>query len=138
MASLNKVLLIGNLTRDPELKHIQNGNSVADFGLAVNRRFKRQDGTQQDEVVFVDITCWGATADIVQRYLAKGRRVFVEGRLKLNQWTTQEGERRQKLTVVADSLQFLDAAQREDRPARQQDEEPSSPEPWPGDNDIPF
>lgn len=133
MASLNKVMLIGNLTRDPELKHIQNGNSVADFGLAVNRRFKRQDGTQHDEVVFVDVSCWGATADLVQRYLAKGRRVFVEGRLKLDQWTSPDGGKRQKLTVVAEGVQFLDS--RDDKPQRQ--EEPAA-EPWPDDDNIPF
>lgn len=136
MASLNKVMLIGNLTRDPELRHIQNGNAVASFGMAINRRWKRQDGTAQEDTVFVDVTCWGSTADLVQRYLTKGRRVFVEGRLKLDQWTAQDGGKRSKLVVVADGVQFLDSAPRDDRPQRQ-DEPPT--ESWPeSDDNIPF
>lgn len=109
MASLNRVLLIGNLTRDPELRYTPSGSAVADFGLAMNRVWKGQDGARQEETTFVDITAWGKTAELAKQYLSKGRRVFVEGRLKLDQWTSQEGQKRSKLSVVAETLQFLDA-----------------------------
>lgn len=109
MANLNRVLLIGRLTRDPELRYTATGTPVADFGLAVNRFRKNPDGTTQEETTFVDITTWSRTAELASQYLGKGRQVFVEGRLKFDQWTSPEGQKRSKLTVVADNLQFLDA-----------------------------
>jgi single-strand DNA-binding protein len=109
MANLNRVLLIGRLTRDPELRYTASGTPVADFGLAVNRFRKNPDGSTQEETTFVDITTWSRTAELASQYLAKGRQVFVEGRLKFDQWTSPEGQKRSKLTVVADNLQFLDA-----------------------------
>lgn len=109
MASLNRVLLIGNLTRDPELRYTPGGSAVCEFGLAMNRSWKGQDGAKQEETTFVDITAWGKTAELANQFLNKGRRVFIEGRLKYDQWTSQEGQKRSKLTVVAESLQFLDS-----------------------------
>lgn len=109
MANLNRVLLIGNLTRNPELRYTPNGHPVAEFGLAINRFWKGQDGSKQEETTFVDITAWGRTAELANQYLTKGRRVFIEGRLKYDQWTTAEGQKRSKLSVVADNLQFLDS-----------------------------
>lgn len=108
MANLNKVLLIGRLTRDPELRYTPSGAAVAEFGLAVNRFFKGKDGNRQEDTTFVDITAWGKTAELAQQYLKKGRQVFIEGYLKLDQWTSNEGQKRSKLSVVADNVQFLD------------------------------
>lgn len=108
MANLNRVLLIGNLTRDPELRYTPSGSAVAEFGMAINRFWKGQDGNRQEETTFVDITAWGRHAELANQYLSKGRRVFVEGRLKLDQWTSPEGQKRSKLSVVAENIQFLD------------------------------
>lgn len=99
---LNKVLLIGNLTRDPESRALQSGSQVVKMGMAVNRRQK--DG--QDDVLFVDVEAWNKTAELCVQYLRKGSQVLVEGRLKLDQYTTREGEKRQRLFVVADRVQF--------------------------------
>ena len=109
MANLNKVMLIGNLTRDPELRYLQSGTAVCDFGLAVNRNFKTSSGEQREEVLFVDITAWGRQAEVVSEFLQKGRPVFVEGRLKLDQWTTDDGQKRSKMNVVMENFQFLDS-----------------------------
>lgn len=111
MASLNRVLLIGNLTRDPELRYIPSGSAVADFGVAMNRRFKRQDGSWQEETTFVDVSAWGSQGEFVKKYFSKGKSIFVEGRLKYDQWTTPEGQKRSKLTVVAESIQFVEPRQ---------------------------
>lgn len=108
MANLNRVLLIGRLTRDPELRYMPSGAAVAGFGLAVNRFWKGQDGSKQEETVFVDIECFSRTADLVHQYLSKGRQVFIEGHLRFDQWTSQDGQKRSKLKVVADNVQFLD------------------------------
>ncbi len=107
MANLNKVLLIGNLTRDPELRYTPSGTPVATFGLATTRRYKRKDGEQQEETCFVDVVVWGRQGEVVSEYLSKGRPVFVEGRLQLDSWETAEGEKRSRLRVVADNFQFL-------------------------------
>jgi single-strand DNA-binding protein len=109
MASLNKVLLIGNLTRDPELKYTPGGSAVADFGLAVNRNWTGQDGQKHEETTFVDITVWGRQAEIASEYLSKGRPIFLEGRLQLDQWQDKEGQKRSKMRVVAERIQFLGA-----------------------------
>jgi single-strand DNA-binding protein len=108
MASLNKVLLLGNLTRDPELRHTPKGTAVAELGLAVNRRTSDGNGGWTDETTFVDITAWGSTAENAHKYLTKGRAVFIEGRLQLDTWDEKEtGQKRSKLKVVAENLQFL-------------------------------
>jgi single-strand DNA-binding protein len=114
MASMNKVLLMGNLTRDPELRYTPGGSAVAEFGIAVNRTYKGQDGSKQEEATFVEITAWGRTAELAKQYLGKGRRVFIEGRLKFDQWTSPEGQKRSKLSVVCENLQFMES--RGDRP----------------------
>ena len=109
MANLNKVLLMGNLTRDPELRYLQSGSAVCDFGLAVNRRWKSQAGEQKDEVTFVDVTFFGRTAEVISEFMKKGRPIFVEGRLKLDSWTGKDGQKRSKLSVVGENMQFLDS-----------------------------
>ena len=109
MANLNKVLLIGNLTRDPELRYLQNGTAVCDFGLAVNRNWRTPGGEQKEEVLFIDVTAWAKQAEVVSEFLQKGRPVFVEGRLKLDQWTAQDGQKRSRVSVVMERFQFLDA-----------------------------
>ncbi len=110
MASLNKVFLIGNLTRDPELRYIPNGTAVAKFGLAVNRTYKSQDGEQKDDTCFIDIVTWGKIAESCANYLSKGRPIFVEGRLQYNTWETPDGQKRSKIDVVAERIQFLGGA----------------------------
>lgn len=108
MASLNKVMLLGNLTRDPELRHTPKGSAVTDLGLALNRRVQDGNGGWKKEVTFVDVTVWGNSAENAHKYLSKGRGVFVEGRLQMDTWDDKEtGKKRSKLKVVADNLQFL-------------------------------
>lgn len=108
MASLNKVMLIGNLTRDAELRYIPSGSAVLDFRLAVNRKFKKQDGTEADETCFVDVCLWGKRGEAVSQYLTKGKPLFVEGRLQMDEWNDKTtGEKRSKLRVVAENIEFL-------------------------------
>jgi len=106
MASFNKVLLMGNLTRDPELRFTSNGSALAKFGLAVNRKYKAGE-EWKEEVCFVDITVWGKQAENCAEYLSKGRPVFIEGRLQFSTWETDDGQKRNKLEVVANTVQFL-------------------------------
>ena len=105
MPSFNKVMLMGNLTRDPELRFTPNGSAVTSFGLAVNRKFKQGD-EWKDDVCFVDITVWGKQGENCAEYLSKGRPAFVEGHLKFSTWES-DGQKRNKLEVVANSVQFL-------------------------------
>lgn len=115
MNSLNKVMLIGNLTRDPEVRQTPKGTSVADLGIAVNRVFTTDSGERQEEVTFVDVTVWARNAENAGKYLSKGRPVFVEGRLQLDSWEDKEsGQNRQKLRVVADRVQYLGGQPREE------------------------
>lgn len=107
MANLNKVMLIGRLTRDPELRHTGGGTAVTEIGVAINREWTTSEGDRKKDTTFVDVVCWAKTAENVHKYLGKGSEVFVEGRLELDQWETQGGEKRQKLRVVADWVQFL-------------------------------
>ncbi|MFD2257950.1 single-stranded DNA-binding protein [Luteolibacter algae] len=108
MANLNKVMLLGNLTRDPELRHTPKGSAVADLGVAVNRKIQDGNGGWKDETTFVDVTVWGSSAENAQKYLTKGRGVFIEGRLQMDTWDDKAtGQKRSKLKVVADNLQFL-------------------------------
>ncbi len=109
MANINRVFLAGNLTRDPQVRFLANEKAVAEFGLAINRKFKAGDGSLKEEVTFVDIEVWGRTAELCSQYLTKGRGCFIEGRLKLDQWEDKkDGSKRSKLRVVADNVQFLD------------------------------
>ena len=105
-ASFNKVLLMGNLTRNPELRQIPGGSSVCEFGLAINRRYS-VNGNDREETTFVDIIVWGRTAESCSRFLQKGSSVFVEGRLQLDQWEDQAGGKRSRLRVVAENVQFI-------------------------------
>ncbi len=108
--SVNKVLLMGNLTRDIELKHTPSDQAVATIGLAINRRFRTREGENREETTFVDCEAWGRTAEVMSQYLSKGRPVFVEGRLKLDQWEDREtGKNRSKLKVVIESFEFVDS-----------------------------
>lgn len=108
MANLNKVMLIGNLTRDPELRHTPKGSAVTDLGVAVNRKIQDGNGGWKDETTFVDVTVWGSSAENAHKYLSKGRGVFIEGRLQMDTWDDKAtGQKRSKLKVVADNLQFL-------------------------------
>lgn len=108
MASLNKVLLIGNLTRDPEIRYTPKGTAVGELGIAVNRRVPDGKGGWADDVTFIDVTCWGTSAENAHKFLTKGRGVFVEGRLQIDTWEDkQTGQKRTKLKVVAELVQFL-------------------------------
>lgn len=108
MANLNKVMLIGNLTRDPELRHTPKGSAVTDLGVAVNRKIQDGNGGWKDETTFVDVTVWGSSAENAHKFLTKGRGVFIEGRLQMDVWDDKAtGQKRSKLKVVADNLQFL-------------------------------
>jgi single-strand DNA-binding protein len=161
MASYNKVLLMGNLTRDPEVKYTPKGTALANLGLAVNRVWTTESGEQKEEVTFIDIEVWGRQAETAGQYLAKGRPVFVEGRLKLDSWEDKEsGQKRNKLKVVAERVQFLGAprggaefkdqaptdetsarpASRGGRPAAPPARGTGEPEPTPAseDDNIPF
>jgi len=107
MPSFNRVILMGNLTRVPELRHIPSGLAVSDIGLAVNDKRKLQSGEWVDEVTFVDITLWGRTAEVVCEFLTKGSPLLVEGRLKLDSWDDKEGQKRSKLKVIGETIQLL-------------------------------
>jgi single-strand DNA-binding protein len=110
MASYNRVLLMGNLTRDVELKYTPSNQAVANIGVAVNRRYRTSEGEQREETTFVDCEAWGRTAEVMIQYLSKGRPVFIEGRLKLDQWEDREsGKTRSKLRVVIENFQFIDS-----------------------------
>jgi single-strand DNA-binding protein len=105
MASFNRVILVGNLTRDPELRYIPSGSAVSEIGLAVNDRVKKGD-QWVDETTFVDVTLWGRTAEVANEYLSKGSSILIEGRLKLDSWE-KDGQKRSKLRVIAEKMQML-------------------------------
>ena len=108
--SYNKVLLLGNLTRDIEVRHLPNSNqAVANIGIAMNRRYRTAEGENREDTTFVDCEAWGRTAETMAQYLHKGRPVFIEGRLKLDQWQDRDGNNRSKLKVVVESFQFVDS-----------------------------
>lgn len=108
MASYNKVILLGNLTRDPEVRYTPKGTAVAEIGLAVNRVYNTEGGERREEATFVDITLWGRTAEIAGEYLKKGRQVLIEGRLQLDSWEDkQSGQKRSKLKVVGESMHMV-------------------------------
>lgn len=108
MANFNKVYLIGNLTRDPELRVTPKGTAICQFGLAVNRQYKDESGATRDETTFVDIEAWGRQGETISKYCTKGRPLFVEGRLKFDQWEDKaSGQKRSRLKVVLEGFQFL-------------------------------
>ncbi|HUB26411.1 MAG TPA: single-stranded DNA-binding protein [Tepidisphaeraceae bacterium] len=164
MASFNKVILLGNLTRDPQLRYLPSQMAVTEFGLACNRKFKTSTGEQREEVLFVDCTAWGKQAEIINQYCTKGRPLFVEGRLKLDSWEDNNGGgKRSKLTVVVENFQLLGgrdgqgappgagegpsgasdgppaaSAPRKSAPPAQAQQPPYADEPHFKDDDIPF
>jgi single-strand DNA-binding protein len=108
MASFNKVLLLGNLTRDPEVRYTPKGSAVCDLGMAVNRSYTTDAGEKREEATFVDVTLWGRAAEVAGEYLRKGRPVFIEGRLQLDSWDDkQTGQKRSKLKVIGETMQLL-------------------------------
>jgi single-strand DNA-binding protein len=154
MANLNRVLLIGNLTRDPEIRYTPKGTAVADIALAVNRVFTGEDGEKREEVTYVDVVVWSRLAEIAEQYLKKGRPVFIEGRLQLDSWDDkQTGQKRSRLRVVAENLQMLGSRGEGDSsgasgspPAARRSASPPAPRPNPPrdpdldtePDDIPF
>ena len=141
MANFNKVLLMGNLTRDPQLSYTPNQTAVVDFGLATNRRWTGQDGSQRQETCFVDCRAFGRQAENINKYLTKGRPVFIEGRLTFEQWTAQDGTKRSRHRVTVENFQFLSGAgagaggPEQSVPDADADAEPKTQA---GDDDIPF
>ena len=107
MANFNKVLLVGNLTRDPQLSYTPNQAAVVDFGLAINRRWTGQDGNQRDETCFVDCRMFGRRAEVVNKYCKKGNPLLVEGRLTFDSWEAQDGSKRSKLRVTVENFEFI-------------------------------
>jgi single-strand DNA-binding protein len=117
MANLNRVLLIGNLTRDPDLRYTPKGTAVTEIALAINRIYSGDDGEKKEETTFVDVTLWARLADIAGQYLKKGRPVFIEGRLQLDTWDDkQTGQKRSRLRVVAENMQLLGSRPEGDQP----------------------
>ncbi len=132
MANVNKVMLLGNLTRDPEVRYTPKGTAVTEIGMAVNRVRKGDDGEKIEEVTFIDVTLWGRTAELAGQYLAKGRSVFIEGRLNLETWDDKTtGAKRSKLSVIGENMQFIGGRQDGDKP-RQEGKPLSNPDPDPG------
>ena len=109
MASFNKVVLVGNLTRDPQVRHTPGGTAVSDIGIAVNRTWlDKQTNNRREETTFVDVTLWGRQAEVAGEYLSKGRSVLIEGRLQLDQWQDKEtGQKRSKLKVIGETMTML-------------------------------
>ena len=110
MANYNRVILVGNLTRDPQLRYTPSQQAVCDFGLAINRKWKGADGQMHEEACFVDCTAWARSAETIQKYCTKGRSLLVEGHLHYHSWDGPDGKKRSKLDVVVDNFQFLDSA----------------------------
>ena len=104
---MNKIILLGNLTRDPQLSYLPSNTAVCEFGLAVNRKFKKQDGTQGEEVLFIDCQIFGKRADVINKYFKKGNPILVEGRLKLDQWQDQQGNNRSRHKVFVENFEFV-------------------------------
>jgi len=142
MANFNKVLLMGNLTRDPELRYTPGGTAVASFGLAVNRRYRTQSGEDREDTVFVDVTSFGRQAEVISEYMAKGRPIFIDGRLHLDRWEDkQSGQPRSKLTVTIENFQFLGAPPNSrggSQGGRGSEDSGGSDQGAPSDDDIPF
>jgi single-strand DNA-binding protein len=143
MANLNKVLLLGNVTRDPEIRYTPKGSAVCDLGVAVNRAYTTDSGEKREEVTFVDVTLWGRTAEVASEYLKKGRPVFVEGRLQMDTWDDkQTGQKRTRLRVVAENMQLL-GGRREGGGDAGEGRQPSAPPKKsapsePDEDEIPF
>lgn len=107
----NKTIMLGNLTRDIELKYLPSGTAIANSALAINRKFKNKMGESQDETCFIDISIFGRTAEVANQYLKRGSKILIEGRLKLDQWSDQNGQKRSRHSIVVESMQMLDSKQ---------------------------
>lgn len=157
MANLNKVMLMGNLTRDPEVRYTPKGTAVCEIGMAINRQFTSDNGEKREEVTFVDVTLWGRQAEIAGEYLKKGRPVFIEGRLQFDTWDDKtSGQKRSKLRVVAEQMQFIGSREgggggghsgeeasdskpfQKSAPKSAPAKAPADPDLDAGDDDIPF
>ncbi len=160
MANLNKVMLIGNLTRDPELRHTPKGTAVSEISMAINRVWNNDQGQKQEETTFVEVTLWGRQAELAQQYLTKGRPVYIEGRLNLDTWDDKDtGKKRSKLRVIGENMQFLSSgtgagggggsserSSQASSPSQRQSSPQGSPQgasaaptdDYPEDDDIPF
>ena len=150
MASFNKVILLGNLTRDPEVRYTPKGTAVTELGMAVNRVYTAENGEKREDTTFVDVTLWGRTAEIAGEYLKKGRPVFIEGRLQLDTWDDkQSGQKRSKLKVVGEGLQLIGSRPggggagggNEESSGAPRSNKPAPPKvvpSEPGDDEIPF
>lgn len=141
MPNLNSVIIMGNLTRDPEIRYIASGTAVADLGMAINEK-KKQGEEWVDDTTFVDVTLWGRTAEVASEYLKKGSPCLIQGRLKYETWE-KDGQKRSKLKVVGDKLQLLGSKDSNGAPSRSRDTEysragASAPAKMPPDDDIPF
>jgi len=141
MPNYNKVILMGNLTRDPQLRYTPSGQAVTDFRIAINRRSRTPEGEQRDSVTFVDVTAWGRQAEVINERFTKGQPIFVEGRLNLDEWTSQDGQRRSKLRVVLENFQFVslrgEPHEPSAPPARVAPPEPPRPTPPPTPTPVP-
>jgi len=139
MANFNKILLMGNLTRDPQLSYTPNQTPVVEFGLATNRKWTGQDGSQREETCFVDCRAFGRQAENINKYLSKGRLVFVEGRLTFDAWTAQDGTKRSKHRVTVETFQFMPrTGAAGDNQAAQSAGTDSEVKQQRGEDDIPF
>jgi len=152
MASFNKVILLGNLTRDPEVRYTPKGSAVCDLGIAINRQYTLDSGEKREEVTYVDVVLWSRLAEIAGEYLKKGRPVFIEGRLQLDTWDDkQSGQKRSKLRVIGETMQLLGRppgaggapaegadAGRESRPSKPAPPPKAGAAAEPDDDEIPF
>lgn len=143
MASFNQVILIGNLTRDPELKYTPKGTAACQIGMAVNRKWKDEQGQEKEEVTFLDVQAWGKQAEVIAQYLKKGAPLFVQGRLKLEEWEDKTTQKKMtKLRVVLESFQFLGTGGKQDGQQPQRAAAPRTTAPAantdPADDDVPF
>jgi len=143
VSSFNKVILVGNLTRDPELRYTPAGTAVAKLSLAVNRSWRSQAGEEREEVTFVDVDAFGKQAETLGQYLKKGRPVLIEGRLKMDQWEDkQTGQKRSRLGVILETFQFLDSGRRQGSNQPQRQARPAAPNQpptsQPEEDDVPF
>jgi single-strand DNA-binding protein len=140
MSSYNRIVLMGNLTRDPEISFTPSGTAVCKFGIATNRKWKDSTGAEREDVCFVDCTLFGKRGEAFGRYHSKGQSALIEGRLQLNQWTTPEGDKRSKHGVLVDSFEFVGGARRESASGSEAPAMAGSHNdpPPPSDADIPF
>ena len=134
--NLNRVILAGNLTRDPQLSYLPSQTAVVDFGLAINRKWASKDGEKKEETCFVDCIAFGKTGENINKYLHKGDPFLVEGRLKFESWTAQDGSKRSKHKVVVESFQFIGSA--EQKPASKPTSQPANTQSQEDDPEIPF